>query len=94
MTGFVMLRAPSVVLVVALAPASVVAPDVRPRFIPAPDRSDLRGPFYCRIFSALRELMREVFDFLSAQAATRNVAHYLKASPEAVRIEGNPIQLQ
>lgn len=42
----------------------------------------------------VNELMREVFDFLSVQASARNVALYLKASPEAVRIKGDPIQLQ
>jgi signal transduction histidine kinase len=42
----------------------------------------------------VNELMREVFDFLAVQASARNVALYLQASPEAVRIKGDPIQLQ
>jgi signal transduction histidine kinase len=42
----------------------------------------------------VNELMREVFDFLSVQASDRNVALYLKASPEPVRIKGDSIQLQ
>jgi signal transduction histidine kinase len=42
----------------------------------------------------LNELMREVFDILSVQASARNVTLYLKAPPEAVRIKGDPIQLQ
>jgi len=42
----------------------------------------------------LNELLRDVFDFLSMQAASRNVALYLTASPEALRVKGDPIQLQ
>ena len=42
----------------------------------------------------VNELMREVFDFLAVQASARNVALYLKESPEAVRIKGDSIQLQ
>ena len=39
-------------------------------------------------------LMREVFDLLSVQASAHNVVLYLKASPEAVWIKGDSIQLQ
>ena len=42
----------------------------------------------------LNELMREVFDFLSVQASDRNVALYLKASPETIRVTGDRVQLQ
>jgi signal transduction histidine kinase len=42
----------------------------------------------------LNGLMREVFDFLSAQAAARNVVLYLNASPEALKVKGDPVQLQ
>jgi C4-dicarboxylate-specific signal transduction histidine kinase len=42
----------------------------------------------------LNELMREVFDFLSVQASARNVALYLKASPDALRVKGDSVQLQ
>jgi signal transduction histidine kinase len=42
----------------------------------------------------LNAILREVFDFISVQAATRNVALYLKASPEAVKVKGDPVQLQ
>jgi signal transduction histidine kinase len=42
----------------------------------------------------LNALMREVFDFLSTQASARNVSLYLKASPEALRVNGDSVQLQ
>jgi signal transduction histidine kinase len=42
----------------------------------------------------LNELMRDVFDFLSVQAAAHNVALHLKASPEVLRVKGDPVQLQ
>jgi len=42
----------------------------------------------------LNQLMREVFDFLAMQASGRNVSLYLKACPEALRVKGDPIQLQ
>jgi signal transduction histidine kinase/ABC-type uncharacterized transport system substrate-binding protein len=42
----------------------------------------------------LNELMREVFDFLSVQASARNVALYLTASPETLRVKGDSVQLQ
>jgi len=42
----------------------------------------------------LNQLLREVFDFLSMQASGRNVALYLKACPEALRVKGDAIQLQ
>ena len=38
--------------------------------------------------------MREVFDFLSVQAGSRNVTLYLTASPKALRVMGDPVQLQ
>jgi signal transduction histidine kinase len=38
--------------------------------------------------------MREVFDFLSVQASARNVALYLTASPEVLRVRGDSVQLQ
>jgi signal transduction histidine kinase len=42
----------------------------------------------------LNVTLREVFDFLSVQAAARNVALDLKASPEVLRVKGDPVQLQ
>jgi signal transduction histidine kinase len=42
----------------------------------------------------LNVLLREVFDFLSVQAEARDVALYLKASPETLRVKGDPVQLQ
>ena len=42
----------------------------------------------------LNELLREVFDFLSVQAGSRNVTLYLTASPKALRVMGDPVQLQ
>ena len=42
----------------------------------------------------LNELAREAFAFLSMQASARNVALYLRESPETLRVRGDPIQLQ
>jgi signal transduction histidine kinase len=42
----------------------------------------------------LNDLVREAFAFLSIQASARNVALYLKESPENLRVRGDPIQLQ
>jgi signal transduction histidine kinase len=42
----------------------------------------------------LNAILREVFDFISVQAARRNVALCLKASPEALKVKGDPVQLQ
>jgi len=42
----------------------------------------------------LNETVRGVFDFLSVQAAARNVALYLKPSSEPLKIKGDPVQLQ
>jgi signal transduction histidine kinase len=42
----------------------------------------------------LNDTMREVFEFLSAQASARNIALHLQASPEALHVKGDPVQLQ
>jgi signal transduction histidine kinase len=42
----------------------------------------------------INDTMREVFDFLSIQASARNVALYLRPSPEPLRVKGDPVQLQ
>src|SRR5712664_1647765 len=42
----------------------------------------------------LNELAREAFEFLSIQASARNVALYLRESPETLRVRGDPIQLK
>jgi signal transduction histidine kinase len=42
----------------------------------------------------LNELAREAFKFLSIQASTRNVALYLRESPEDLRVRGDSVQLQ
>jgi signal transduction histidine kinase len=42
----------------------------------------------------LNEMMAEAFKLLSAQASARNVALYLNPAPGALRIKGDPIQLQ
>jgi signal transduction histidine kinase len=42
----------------------------------------------------INDTMRQVFDFLSVQASARNVAMYLNPSPEPLRVEGDPVQLQ
>ena len=38
--------------------------------------------------------MREAFDFLAPQASARNVAFYLQTAPQALRVKGDPVQLQ
>ena len=52
-----------------------------------------RTPFELRDVD-LNDIMRDVFDFLAGQAASRNVALYFKAFPEALPIKGDAIQLQ
>lgn len=52
-----------------------------------------RTPFELRDVD-LNEIMREAFEFLATQAASRNVALYFKAFPEALPIKGDAVQLQ
>jgi signal transduction histidine kinase len=52
-----------------------------------------RTPFETREVD-LNELAREAFEFLSIQAAARNVALYLREWPETLRVRGDPVQLQ
>lgn len=52
-----------------------------------------RTPFETRDID-LNEVMGEVFKFLSVQASARNVALYLQTAPGALRINGDPIQIQ
>jgi signal transduction histidine kinase len=52
-----------------------------------------RTPFETRDVD-LNEIMNEAFKFLSVQASARNVALYLQTAPGALRIKGDPIQLQ
>jgi signal transduction histidine kinase len=42
----------------------------------------------------LNATMREVFGFVSVQASARNIALQLHASPEALPVRGDPVQLQ
>src|SRR5262245_32962928 len=42
----------------------------------------------------LNEIMAEAFKLLSSQASARNVVLYLKTAPGALRIKGDPVQLQ
>jgi signal transduction histidine kinase len=42
----------------------------------------------------INDTMREVFEFLSIQASARNVALYLRPSPEPLRVKADPVQLQ
>ena len=53
----------------------------------------LRAPFEAKNID-INDTMRQVFDFLSVQASARNVAMYLNPSPEPLRVEGDPVQLQ
>src|SRR3954452_18798585 len=57
MTRFVGIRGLIILLVVALATACAMAEEARPRSILVLDQSDLRGPFYYQIFSALRAVV-------------------------------------
>jgi signal transduction histidine kinase len=52
-----------------------------------------RTPFEIKDID-LNDTMREVFEFLSVQASARNIALYLQASPEALHVRGDPVQLQ
>jgi signal transduction histidine kinase len=52
-----------------------------------------RTPFETRDID-LNDTMREVFELLSAQASARDIALYLQASPEALHVKGDPVQLQ
>ena len=52
-----------------------------------------RTPFELRDVD-LNDVMREVFDFLAAQAKSSNVVLYFKAFPQALPIKGDAVQLQ
>jgi len=52
-----------------------------------------RTPFETRDID-VNEVMNESFKFMSVQASARNVALYLQTAPGALRIKGDPIQLQ
>ena len=52
-----------------------------------------RTPFETRDID-LNEIIGEAFKFLSVQAAERNVTLYLQTAPGALRIKGDPVQLQ
>lgn len=52
-----------------------------------------RTPFETRDID-VNEIMGEAFKFLSVQASARNVSLYLQTAPGALRIKGDPIQLQ
>jgi signal transduction histidine kinase len=52
-----------------------------------------REPFETKDID-INDTMREVFDFLAIQASARNVALYLKPSPEPLRVKGDQVQLQ
>src|ERR1700716_3584255 len=57
MFGFIQIRALVVLLAATLAPAGLSAQEMRQRSILVLDQSDLRGPFYYQIFSALRAVV-------------------------------------
>jgi signal transduction histidine kinase len=52
-----------------------------------------RAPFELKEVDA-NGMMRDGFQLISAQAAVRNVAIYLDACPDPLRVRGDPIQLQ
>jgi signal transduction histidine kinase len=52
-----------------------------------------RTPFETREVD-LNQIMGETFKFLSVQASARNIALYLQTAPGALRIKGDPVQLQ
>lgn len=53
----------------------------------------MRTPFEAKDVD-LNRIMGDTFDFLSVQAATRNVALYLQTAPGELHIRGDPVQLQ
>jgi signal transduction histidine kinase len=53
----------------------------------------MRTPFEAKDVD-LNRIMGDAFDFLSVQAATRNVALYLQTAPGELHIRGDPVQLQ
>lgn len=52
-----------------------------------------RAPFELKDVD-LNDVIREAFEFLAVQAASRNVALYFKESPDALPIRGDAVQLQ
>ncbi len=52
-----------------------------------------RTPFELKYID-LNDVMREAFGFLAAQASNGNVALYFQASPEALPVRGDAVQLQ
>lgn len=52
-----------------------------------------RAPFEKKEID-LNQTMQEAFDFLKLQASARNVAIYLQTSPQTLRVQGDPVQLQ
>jgi signal transduction histidine kinase len=52
-----------------------------------------RTPFETKDID-LNEILNEAFKFLSVQALDRNVALYLQTAPGALRVKGDPVQLQ
>ena len=52
-----------------------------------------RAPFETKEID-INQIMREAFDFLSLQATAHNVAFYLQTSAQALRVKGDPVQLQ
>ena len=52
-----------------------------------------RAPFETQEID-LNQTVREAFEFLSIQAAARNVAFYVQTVPTALRVNGDPVQLQ
>lgn len=52
-----------------------------------------RTPFELKYLD-LNDIMREAFSFLATQASATNVALYFKASPRALPIRGDAVQLQ
>jgi signal transduction histidine kinase len=52
-----------------------------------------RTPFETKDID-LNQIMGEAFKFLSVQASARNIALYLQTAPGALRIKGDPVQLQ
>lgn len=75
-------------------PADIRRDDLRASEVIHRMRSFLkRRPFETKDID-LNDTMREVFEFLSVQASARNIAFYPQASPEALHVRGDPVQLQ
>jgi signal transduction histidine kinase len=74
--------------------ADIKRDDVRASEVIRRMHSFLRRTPFQLIEIDLNDTMREVFAFLSVQASARNIALYLRPCSGALRVKGDPVQLQ